>query len=203
MRKSKSIFLSLFLLSLSSCANYKATSLNTLSKADYPALKMEADAGVVICAKTFNESDCKKYLDRDVIAHGYYPVQVYIENNSDNDYLFSINRVSLPLARTEEVAEKVHTSTVGRAAGYGAAALLTSGLFAIPAIVDGVKSVNANRALDTDFIAKAAKDHVIYQHSHSNMLMFIREESYQQTFTITLIDNKSYKSKVFKVTATR
>jgi hypothetical protein len=181
--------------SLTSCASYRASALNN------PIVTKKRES-VVLTAKTFDKSDCKKYLDRNVIRHGYYPVQLYIENNSERDYVFSLNRVTLPCARPEEVAEKCHTSTVGRAAGYGAAAFFTCGLFIIPAIVDGVKSAEANVALDNDFSAKSAKDHIIYRHSHSNMLMFVPVSAYQSTFYVTLIDQVSNEAKTFKVSAT-
>ena len=188
-------------IALTSCASYRASSLVNLSPDLVVRSKGSNYENITICAKTYDKNECKKYLDRDVISQGYCPVQLYIENNSDRDYLFSLNRVSLPCARPEEVAEKVHTSTAGRAVGYGAAAVLTCGLFAIPAIVDGVKSSNANSALDNDFAAKAARDQMIYQHSHANMLMFVPASSYQSTFTVTLIDQLTNQSKVFRVSA--
>ena len=156
---------------------------------------------ILISAKAFNKSDCKKYLDRDVLKKGYQPVQLYIQNNSDKSYLFSLNRVSLSCARPEEVAEKVHTSTVGRAAGYGAAAWFTCGLLAIPAVVDGVKSSQANEALDNDFSAKTARDQTILPHSHLNKLIFVPVNEYQQMFSITLIEQESNKPKTFNIVA--
>lgn len=195
--------LSISSLALTSCASYRAASLSNLSPDMVVMTKRNQDDAVTVCAKTFDSQDCKKYLDRNVIENGYYPVQLYIENNSDKDYLFSLSRVSLPCARPEEVAERVHTSTAGRAVGYGAAALLTCGLFLIPAIVDGVKSAHANQALDSDFEAKSARDHTIYQHSHSNMLMFVPVSDYQPTFSVTLIDQITSMPKTFIVSAAR
>ena len=90
----------------------------------------------------------------------------------------------------EEVAEQVHTSTVARAAGYGAAALIFWP-FAIPAVVDGVKSAQANDALDDDFCTKSAKDQIIAPHSHVNMLMFVPMQCYNSTFHVTLVDLKN------------
>lgn len=189
--------ISILALTLSGCASYRAAPLNTLSS-DVIQTRSNNET-VLISAKAFNKSDCKKYLDRDVMNKGYQPVQLYIENNSDKNYLFSLNRISLSCARPEEVAEKVHTSTAGRSVGYGAAACLTCGLFAIPAIVDGVKSSNANEALDNDFSAKTARDQTIFQHSHFNKLIFVPVNEYQQTFTVTLIDQATNKPKTFNV----
>lgn len=190
------------LLSLASCASYQATPLTNLSSS---ILMTETNSSnredVTIIAKAFNKTDCKRYLDRDVISKGYRPVQLYIENNSSNNYLFSLNRITLSLARAEEVAEKVHTSTAGRAAAYGAGAWFTFGLLAIPAVVDGVKSANANESLDNDFSTKSARDQTLYPHSHANMVLFVPMNSYQSTFTVTLMDLASNKPKTIQVTA--
>ena len=186
------------LIALSSCASYKAASLNTLSSEIM--LYNTSEEQVVIVAKAFNKADCKKYLDRDVISKGYQPVQIYIQNNSDKNYHFSLDRINLACARPDEVADKVHTSTAGRVAGYTTAAVLSFGILVIPAVIDGVKSSQANDSLDNDFSAKTARDQIIYQHSHFNKLVFIPVNEYQQRFSITLLDEAN-KPKTFNVMA--
>ncbi len=155
---------------------------------------------ISIAAKAFNRSDCQKYLDRDVIEEGYQPIQLYIQNNSAKDYAFKLDRINLPCVKAEEVAEKVHTSTVGRVVGYGAAAVFTCGLFVIPAIVDGIKSSNANTALDSDFSIKTASDQVIFKHSYFNKLLLVPKSAYQSKIVITLMDLESNKPQTFDVT---
>ena len=125
-------------------------------------------------------------------------MQLYIQNNTKNAYVFSLNHVSLSVARPEVVAEKVHTSTVGRAVGYGTGALFLWPL-AIPAIVDGVKSAKANEALDADFDAKCAKDQIIPMHSHLNKVLFVPRGEFNSSFTITLVDIESRTPKTFQV----
>jgi hypothetical protein len=183
---------------LTGCASYRATPLSTL--ANNGGWMPWKGRDVIIVAKAFNEEDCKVYLDRDVIAKGYRPLQITIENRSDRSYLFSLNRVSLPCACVEDVVQQVHTSTFGRAAGYGAAALFLWP-FAIPAVVDSVRSARANESLDGDFVSKAAKDQVIEAHAHINMLMFVPQKSFQKTFNITLIDLKTHEPRDFRVAA--
>jgi len=151
---------------------------------------------VLVAAKVFNNADCKKYLDRDVLSKGYQPVQIIIKNDSAKTLIFDPEQVSLPCAKIEQIIELVHTSTVGRATGYGAAAFFTCGLFAIPAIVDGVKSSNANSALDADYFAKAAKRQILPPNSKLNGLLFIPSGSYTSSFKVTLTEegsNKAYK----------
>jgi hypothetical protein len=186
---------------LSGCASYNASSLSTLApEAVFSSLVERQD--LVVVAKAFNKADCKRYLDRDVLAEGYQPVQLYIENNGEKDYVFSLNKISLSFARSEEVAEKVHTSTVGRAVGYGVGAVVFLPItwpLAIPAIVDGIKSSEANQALDNDFSTKAASDQVIYSHSYFNKILFVPINDYQPNFRITLTEKDSKRIREIEV----
>jgi hypothetical protein len=178
------------LIFLSGCASYNAAGLNTLAGDAMVSPLSKEKSNVIAVAKAFNKDDCKRFLDRDVIAEGYQPIQLYIENNSDKLLIFSMSRISLPTVQPEEVAQKVHTSTIGRAVGYGVGALFIWPL-AIPAIVDGLKSSEANHHLDIDYSSKAARDHVIQPHSYFNKLLFVPLNEYQPSFTVTLMDQNS------------
>jgi len=90
------------------------------------------------------------------------------------------------------VAEKVYTSTAGRIAGYGVGALLIWPLI-IPAIIDGVKSYQANKSLNKDFLSKAAEDKTIKAYSQMNSIVFVPIRNYEKTFSMTLIDCETKK----------
>ncbi|NGX61013.1 MAG: hypothetical protein K940chlam9_00491 [Chlamydiae bacterium] len=171
---------------LTSCAQYQSNPLTTL-----PSTSVYGEshiAGLQVTARAYTKADCKYFLDRDVIRKGYQPIQVTVNNNTNKTFFFSPDGISLPTVSPKEVAKRVHTSTAGRIAGYGAAALVASPLFAIPAVVDGMKSADANHILDEDFLAKGAKDQLIFPQTSTNMLLFIPRSAYQETFQITLID---------------
>ncbi len=176
---------------LAGCASYSAASLNSLETA---LVGISSTDSVLATSKVFNKADCKRFLDRNVIGKGYQPVQVYIKNNSDKSYLFSLSRVSLPCVASEEVAKRVHTSTVGRAVGYGVASLFVWPMI-VPAIVDGIKSAEANEHLDYDFAAKTARDQMILPHSNMNTVLFVPVNNFQEAFTITLIEEGTGKTK--------
>lgn len=198
MKNNKYLFTAcISLLALSSCASYRSSTLNnpSYSVITYAPVK---NNDLLILAKQFNKDDCQRYLDRDVLSKGYQPVQLYIQNDSNKDYYFSLDRLSLTCARPEDVADKVHTSTVGRAVGYGVGSLILWPL-AIPAVVDGIKSSEANAALDIDFSAKAAKNSTIFRHSTFNKLIFVPIGDYQKNFQITLFDQESKKCSTFEV----
>lgn len=185
-----SVLFSLML--LSSCASYKANTLTHLSP--QAAAYSDQKEGVIIACRAFTKQDCKRYLDRDVIKKGFQPIQITIKNDSNRFLIFSKNSIDLPLADAASVADTVHTSTVGRATAYGVGALFIWPL-AIPAIVDGVKSSNANEQLDRDFAAKVTNDQTIIPSGQLNGLIFVPTESYRESFTLTLVD-KDTKEKI-------
>lgn len=184
---------------LAGCASYQASPLYNLSS-DLIETSASSKSGVSMAAKSFTRSDCAKFLDRDVIGQGYQPIQLYIQNDSDRSYSFSLDRISLPIARAEEVADTVHTSTAGRVVGYSVGAMFLWPLV-IPAIIDGIKSSEANGALDMDFETKAAKDQIVFPRSRANSLLFVPNGAYQSRFTVTLIDQESKKHQEFHLVA--
>lgn len=174
------------ILLFSGCAHYGASPMPPILSRLVP----DAPRGLTIVARKFNQEDCKKFLDRDVIRKGYQPVQLYIHNDTDTNYVFSLNRLGLVHADPIEVANKVHTSTMGRALGYGVSGLVLWPLL-IPAFVDGAKSAEANRALDRDFLDKAASDQLITAHSDFNKLIFVPKDECPDKFNLSLANTSS------------
>lgn len=195
MKKRTGLTLIAIVLMLTSCASYTAAPLCHPS----PELVQAVNKGdVSVVSKTFSQEDCFRFLDRDVISQGYQPVQIYIENNTDSLYVFSLNRISMPVVKYQDVARKVHTSTLGRVLGYTFASMFFAP-FIIPAVVDGFSSSAANDELDMDFYSKTAKDQIIVPHGRINGIVFVPIDGYTDTYTITLVDPKSQKVKVFDV----
>ncbi len=104
---------------LPGCASYQSRSLEDISY----CLSDSSSHGISVASKAFDEVDCKTYLDRDVLAAGFQPVQLYIRNDSNRNYVFSFDQLSIPAANPQEVAEKVHTSTKGQAVAAGGTSL--------------------------------------------------------------------------------
>lgn len=174
----------IIILGLSGCAGYKARSLNRLTPVASPYLK---ERSVSFAYRVFTKHDCKKYLDRDVLKRGYQPIHITITNNTNRHLCISTKSFSLPCVSAEEVAQKVHTSTAGRAAGYGVAGLFLWPLL-IPAVVDGVGSSQANEQLDLDFDQKAICDQTLSPFSTINGLIFVPVEYFSDNFTFTFTD---------------
>ena len=141
------------MLALSGCARYSARPLSNLARKS-SFIADTSESYISFDYHVFNKGDCKRCLDRDVIAAGYQPVHINVCNNTSRYLDISLARFNVPMLAPEDVAEEFHTSTAGRAAGYGIASLILWPLF-IPAIVDGVGSAKANKHLSADFSRKS------------------------------------------------
>lgn len=194
MSKSKKCLLASLIL-LTGCASYSASTLATLPAES--AVESQKSPNVLVSWKAFDVSDCKRYLGRNVISEGYMPLQLTIRNNSTDPVYFNPQNFNIPLASVNEVASKAHTSTAGRVVGWGVGALFIFPLV-IPAIYDGIKSSEANDALDADYEAKALREHVIQPMSTFNGVVFVPQKYSYQNIEMFLVNQKTHEKIVFK-----
>lgn len=180
-------FLCSLLLLLSGCASYQARPLRSLIGSTNSQSKEQT---VSFDYHIFSKSDCKRYLDRDAIGKGYQPIQISLTNNTNRYLRLTIDSFSIPIICPEEVAEKMHTSTMQRAASYGVGAVFLFPLI-IPAVVDGIGSYQANQELDADFDQKAISNKIINPHSSINGLIFAPVEGFNPIFNFSVFDNET------------
>lgn len=199
------------------CASYTAAALGDISGSQFqlsnPTLLAAADPTKIILpngqeatinmvendyiqmvTKVYDDVDCKKYFDRDLLNKGYQPIQICIKNKSSKPFYISPDRINLPLEEPSQVARAVHTSTATRVTLYCIGGLFLSPLF-IPAIVDGIKSSEANKILDYDFEKKALKSQTIQAHSKYNGVIFVSSENFRKArdLTVTLVNAENNK----------
>jgi hypothetical protein len=201
-KKLVSLLLGLILLiGLSGCADYKAYRLRHHRDDSVCPLPSAENESVGFTYRVFSKRDCLKYLDRNVIAQGYQPVQITIQNNSSHALYFSARTISLVTVESYEVARSVHTNTLGRVLGYGIPGLFFCPFLLIPAIVDGTGSANANNRLDIDFDRKSLHDQLIGPFESINGLIFVPIELFSYDFNITM--SKSGGSQPIVLSTTR
>lgn len=171
---------------LTGCASYDASGLSALDP-DCVRSYAEVD-GMAIGCRAFDRADCIHYLGRDVLAKGYQPIQLTFQNTTGKRYIYSTKEVSLPCSSPDEVGKRVHTSTFGRVLLYAP--------LVIPALIDGVKSSQANHLLDVDYHAKAPDHFVIPAHSYFKTLIFVPKAHFSPVFEVSLLDQQTGKKKV-------
>ena len=208
MRKTltRSAWLLMLPIFLTSCASYKARPLDTLS------FNFEAPLdNVYTSCKAFTKEDSNRYLGKNVLSRGYQPVQISIRNDSNDAFYLPVTGVSLPVVDPEVIAEDLQYSTTARTVAMTGAGIVGANLIAIPSVlvlgplgvlaplamlvaapvVTGVKSSQANQQMEHDYNKKGAKDVYISPHSTVNMLLFVPEDQYHPDFTITLRNTRT------------
>jgi hypothetical protein len=196
LKLSKQFFIYGSLILLAGCADYTASSLSSLGQSE--AIYSSHNSSVLAAWKIFNKQDCNTYLGRDVIAEGYVPVQMTITNNSSDPMFLSTGNFNIPLAPTQQVADKVHTSTAGRVAAWGAGGLIVWPLL-IPAVYDGIKSSEANKALDEDYHSKTLTECTIRSRSSFNGVVFIPKEQIDNPIEMFLVNERTQEKIAFSV----
>lgn len=196
--KTLAIITGIFL--LQSCATYQASNLASLPS--YQVKEYKEAKGLMIGCKEFSEDDCMQYLDRNLLARGYQPVQLTFFNKSEETYFFSTDRIDLPCASVNTIKNTMYTSTAGRITGYAIGSLVIPFL-TIPAIVDGIMSYNSNQMIDQDLDAKAKEEFMIIPGSFRKIVVFVPKNSYKSNFNLSLLGNKSNETKIISLQVSR
>jgi hypothetical protein len=179
------------------CASYEAVAIPKLQPEFAANAKKQND--VIVAVRVFSKDDCRRHFDKDVISEGYQPIQIAVDNRSKEYLLLSKSGISLPMVPPEEVAKKCYRSTAGRSTAYGVGALFLWPL-AIPAIVDGVKSSNANTQMDIDFAAKGLQDTVIHPFNAVNGVIFVPTSEFKSYLAVNLINRETNEKLTFDFT---
>ena len=177
----KKLVLTGTLLLLTGCADYKASSLSSIPSETVIISGQERfkqEPAVSVSCKVFDRKDCERYLGRNILSKGYVPIQLTIRNETNDSMYLSSDHFNVSLTPPKEVAEKVHTSTVGRVCGWAAAGLFFSP-FIIPAIYDGVMSSKANRSLDKDYGTKTLRECTILPYTQFNGIIFLSKSQWR------------------------
>jgi hypothetical protein len=129
-RKNRSVYFSIilgFILMLTSgCAKYSAQPLKMLST-QAPSTQT---THISMSYKIYDKKDCKTYLGRNVLKHGYQPIQISITNNSNEEILVSPKNITIPTVTTEKIITTVQSSTMIKAAkAWGTTGLVITGIF--------------------------------------------------------------------------
>lgn len=175
------------LLGLAGCAHYCPHPIKKLASKKN---QESSEKSITMATYVYTKADCRYFLDRNLIAKGYQPIQITITNNSSHTYKIAKENFSLPTVPSEIVAQSAHTNTVARALGYGIAAIFVFP-FIIPAIVDSIGSEKANQKLDADFARKSLRDQALKPHRITNGLIFVANEDFDEDFTFTVIDQET------------
>ena len=181
------MILASFCFLLVGCAKYRPHPLQR------PMVKTEEQHDVKVSATLLKEQDCSYYFSRRVIDKGYQPIQLCIRNNSANSYVFDSSSLNVQIEERDFMVKLLQLDTAKRVAPYAITGLFL-GLFLIPAIVEGVKSSQANKELDRDFSKRVISSNsrvVIAPDSSFNRVMFVRADNMNHELAVELVCRKT------------
>jgi hypothetical protein len=192
MLKNKYIFckILLFTIFLSGCARYNP---KPLTKPDGTMDQIE-ERNIKIIKKELAERDNRKFFDRKLIARGYQPIQLYIQNNSNHILTLDSDNISLPLETEKDVTDKMHRDYLAK---------ITKNFIIggpILATAEWIQSYNCNSKIDEDLKNKGffeASSIKIKPHQAFNRVLFVKLNNYNSDFDITLVDMRSNEKMTF------
>lgn len=157
MRNNFLISLMIFPLFIIGCANYQSKTLPSPERTFAGASYSQDEEDVHVAVKFLSPQESKRYFGKKKVGTQFQPTLIAIQNNSREIYHFQKNQLSRPAISADMVAKECQFNTAARATAYAAGALFLWPL-AIPAIIDGVGSSNANAKMESDFIMKELQD---------------------------------------------
>lgn len=176
------------------------SSWNSYELSAFAPVTASEEHGVFITSKAYTPEESKKYLDRDLQSRGYQPVQVTIQNNTADTFLYNEESVSLPSASPGKIALKVSKSALPRAIGYKVAGMLFWP-FMIPGTIDTIRTFKAHKLMKKDYKARAIKEEAISPYSTVHRMIYVPMDEFKETFTIELTDFSTLRSKTYEVHA--
>ena len=176
---------------------YKASKWPTPATLNAEHTFLRSDSLHVV-AKAYTPEESKKYLNRDLIAKGYQPIQITIQNNSANEFSLSSGSVDLPSAEPSKIATKMMHSAIPRSIAFRVASLVFWP-FIFPSTIDTIATIKSYKILKNDLQSKLVKKEVVAPYSIYNSVVFVPVKEYKESFDVTLIELGSLKPKVVHI----
>jgi len=158
------------------------------------------EKGVHISAKIYDAKESKAYLDRNLLQVGYQPVQVTIQNNTEDTYILSKEGLEMSSSTSSEVAGSVTRTAIPRSIGFKVAGFFFWPLI-IPGTIDSIITFKAHLQMKRDYHAKSIKDEgeLLTPYSTVHRVIFLPSNQTPEEFTLHLQNQKSNQLHPFTV----
>lgn len=159
-----------------------------------------SEKGVHITAKSYTEKESRTYLDRNLMQVGFRPVQVTIQNNTEDSFILSSQGVEIDSAKSGEVANSVTRTAIPRSIGFKVAGFFFWPLI-IPGTIDGIITFKTHLQMKKDYHAKSIKDEgeLLPPYSTVHRVIFLPSNQTPEEFTLHLQNQKSNQLHPFPV----
>ncbi|MDN3506428.1 MAG: hypothetical protein P0S96_04285 [Simkaniaceae bacterium] len=159
-----------------------------------------SEKGVHITAKTYSEKESQSYLDRNLMQVGFRPVQVTIQNNTEDSFTLSSRGIEMDSAKSSEVANSVSRTAIPRSIGFKVAGLFFWPMI-IPGTIDSIITFKTHLQMKQDYHAKSIKDEgeLLPPYSTVHRVIFLPSGETHEEFTLHLQNQKSNQFTPFTV----
>jgi len=177
------------------CAKYNPKPLIT------PSIPQQQQNNLSVSAHALTESDCRYYFSRRILSKGYQPIQLSINNGTNQTYTLYAKNIDLALESRFHMTNQLKLSATSRVCGWG-----IGGLFIWPLLIPAVAEVSycskANRSLDQDFAQRIIDTNsriFISPGQTINKILFVSHDNFRSDFNMTIVDEANSNNTVFNL----
>lgn len=157
---------------------------------------------VSIRVKPLRDFECSHYFDNRLVSRGIQPIQVYVQNETDQYYVLDGQNVSLPLMGKRDVGAVLYKNIMARSVVwlFGTVAAVWQ-VFLPIFVVDMLFCVQANKNIKSDIssICINPKEKVVIKpNSRLHKVLFVPVDDYHHHITVTLHEQQTQKELVFQ-----
>lgn len=181
----------------------KKAYLKRLPKINPATSFIETKDDLTLGVHAYTVKECKSYFDKNLIAQGYCPIHLSINNRTPDTYVLRPSYITLSMASPQKIAQLLHYNTSLIVTSTCCPALL---FFwpAIPLVIvpAGLEMRRYNKKIDQriDRTAIDVEDTVeIPPYSKVDKLIFVHSTDYQPQFEIMLYNNTKRSLVTFNV----
>jgi hypothetical protein len=161
------------------------------------------DKKLKVSARIYSAKESEQVLNVDLVDKGYVPVEVTIQNQGNHSYAISMSSTALRSDRAKDVAWKYHKASVARGVGWRIVSFFCWPMM-IPSTIDSIVSFKKNRSLVKSLKARGfkEKDEIVLPFSLVKRLLYVPQEAFYDTFSVSMEDLDGDELIVIPVTAT-
>lgn len=204
LRNTRITILFLVLIGLPSCKQLSRDYLKRFPKITEKTFG-DVRQNVTLTVDVYSAKQSKNYFNKDLLAAGYQPIQIHIENETSHILTLRPSYITLPLTPTNRIAKLLHRNVALTVSAliYPSLLFWWQGIFVF-AIPTGLAMKRSNEKITDNlkFNGMNVWDVVeIPPYSHVDRFIFVVLDEFRLPFTVRLFDEDAKKDYTFPVNA--
>ena len=150
------------------------------------------DKELTVSGRVYSAKDSDHILHTDLVARGYVPVEITIQNQGDHAYAISAASTAMSSAKPSEIAWKITKKAIPRGVGLKILSFVFWP-FTFASTVDSIHTFKKHKSLVKVLTAKGFKeeDEIVLPYSLVKRILYIPEKAFYTTFSVSLQDLNS------------